>query len=25
MQATNHSNPIKISLNGSIGMEVGVA
>lgn len=23
MQATNHSNPIKISLNGSIGMEVG--
>jgi len=24
MQATNHSNPIKISLNGSIGMEVGV-
>lgn len=22
MQATNHSNPIKISLNGSIGMEV---
>lgn len=24
MQATNHSNPIKISLNGSIGMEVGM-
>lgn len=23
MQATNHSNPIKISLNGSIGLEVG--
>lgn len=22
MQATNHSNPIKISLNGSIGLEV---
>lgn len=24
MQATNHSNPIKISLNGSIGLEVGL-
>lgn len=23
MQATNHSNPIKIALNGSIGLEVG--
>lgn len=25
MQATNHTNPIKIALNGSIGLEVNVA
>lgn len=25
MQATNHSNPIKIALNGSIGLEVVIA
>lgn len=25
MQASNHSNPIKFSLNGSIGLEVKIA